>query len=110
VPDKKPQSIILALDPFNLLDESNMGTGGLIDGKVELLVNRGQAVVFSSSFCHAGGSNNTINKTRYVYCLKHNNVVKKQNISHVMSIKYSFCRSSILTMSQWNNPSWWCSH
>jgi hypothetical protein len=52
------------------LYESNMGTGGLMDGKVdELLVNQGQTVVFSSSFCHAGGSNYTINKAGYVYCL-----------------------------------------
>jgi hypothetical protein len=70
VPDEQPQSILLALDPFNLLYESNMGTGGLMDGKVdELLVNWGQAIVISSSFCHAGGSNYTINKTGYVYHL-----------------------------------------
>jgi hypothetical protein len=60
----------LLFDPFKLLYESNMGTGGLMDGKVnELLVNWGQAIVFCSSFCHAGGSNYTINKTGYVYCL-----------------------------------------
>jgi hypothetical protein len=47
LPNKQPQSILLALDPFNLLYESNMGTGGLMDWKVdELLVNRGQAVFF----------------------------------------------------------------
>ncbi len=41
-----------------------------MDGKVdELLANRGQAIVFRSSFCHAGDSNYTIDKTRYVYCL-----------------------------------------
>ncbi len=62
------QFILLALDPFKLLYESNMGSGGLIDGKIkELLVNRGQAIVFSSSFCHSGGSNYTINQTGYVY-------------------------------------------
>ncbi len=45
-----------------------MGSGGLIDGKIEeLVVNRGQAVVFSSSFHHSGGSNYTINQTGYVY-------------------------------------------
>jgi hypothetical protein len=67
VPDKQPQSILLAVDLFKLLYESNMGTGGLMDRKVdELLVNWGQAVVFCSSFCHAGGSNYTINKTGYV--------------------------------------------
>jgi hypothetical protein len=41
VPGECPQSILLALDPFKLLHESNMGSGGL-DGKIkELLVNRG---------------------------------------------------------------------
>jgi hypothetical protein len=70
LPDEQPQSILMALDPFKLLYESNMGTGGLLDGKVEeLLVNWGQAVVFCSSFCHAGGSNYTIDETGYAYCL-----------------------------------------
>jgi hypothetical protein len=45
-----------------------MGSGGLIDRKIkELLVNRGQAIVFSSSFCHSGGSNYTSDQTGYVY-------------------------------------------
>jgi hypothetical protein len=74
VPDEHPQSIIMALDLFKLLYESNMGTGGLLDRQVkELFVNCGQAVVFSSSFCPAGGSNHTIDQTGYllsicVYC------------------------------------------
>jgi hypothetical protein len=69
VPDKHPQSILMALDPFKLLYESNMGTGGLMNGKVkELLVNCEQAVVFCSSFCHAGGSNYSINQTGCAYC------------------------------------------
>ncbi len=60
----------MALDPFKLLYESNMGTGGLMDGKVkEMLVNWGQAIVFCSCFCHAGGSNYSIDQTGYVYCL-----------------------------------------
>ncbi len=68
VPGKCPQSILLALDPFKLLYESNMGSGGLIDGKIkELAVNRGQAVVFSNSFHYSGGSNYTINQMGYVY-------------------------------------------
>ncbi len=47
-----------------------MGTGGLLDRQVEkMFVNCGQAVVFSSSFCHAGGSNHTINQRGYVYRL-----------------------------------------
>ncbi len=70
VPGKHPQSTLLALDPFKLLNESNMGSEGLIDGKIEeLAVNRGQAIVFSSSFRHSGGSNYTINQTGYVYQL-----------------------------------------
>ncbi len=70
VPNKHPQSILMALDPFKLLYESNMGTGGLMDGNVEeLLVNRGRAVVLCSSFCHAGGSNFSINQMGYVYRL-----------------------------------------
>jgi hypothetical protein len=68
VPGECPQSILLALDPFKLLYESNMGSGGLIDRKIkELLVNRGQAIVFSSSFCHPGGSNYTIDQMGYAY-------------------------------------------
>ena len=70
VPGEHPQSIILALDPFKLLYESDMGSRGLTDGKIkELHVNRGQAMVFSSSFCHSGGSNHTIEQTGYVYQL-----------------------------------------
>jgi hypothetical protein len=47
-----------------------MGTGGLMDGKVKkLLVNRGQVIVFCSSYCHAGGSNYSINQTGYAYRL-----------------------------------------
>jgi hypothetical protein len=47
MPDKQPQSILIALDLFKLLYESNMGTGGLMDGKVEeVFVNWGQATVF----------------------------------------------------------------
>jgi hypothetical protein len=44
-----------------------MGTGGMMDAKVnKLFVNQGQAIVFSSSFHHAGCSNYTINKMGYV--------------------------------------------
>ncbi len=70
VPKEQPQSILMALDPFKLLYESNMVTGGLTDGKVkEMLVDQRRAIVFCSSFCHAGGSNYTINQMGYVYCL-----------------------------------------
>ncbi len=70
VPGERPQSIILALDPFKLLYELDTGSGGLTDGNIkELHVKRGQAVVFSSSFHHSGGSNYTIKQTNYVYRL-----------------------------------------
>jgi hypothetical protein len=50
------------------LYESDTGSGGLTDGKIkELHVNWGQAMVFSSSFPHSGGSNYTIEQTGYVY-------------------------------------------
>ncbi len=68
VPGERLQSIILALDPFKLLYESDTGSGGLTDGKIEELhVNRRQTVVFSSSFHHSGGLNYTIEQTGYVY-------------------------------------------
>jgi hypothetical protein len=70
VPGERLQSIILALDTFKLLYELDTGSGGLTDGNIEELhVKRGQAVVFSSSFCHSGGSNYTIKQTGYVYRL-----------------------------------------
>ncbi len=80
MPNKHPHSILMALDPFKLLYKSNLGTGGLMDGKVkELSVNRGQAVVFCSSFCHAGGSNYSINQTGYVYCKFAYNVLSESD-------------------------------
>ncbi len=67
-PGERPQTLLLALDPFKLLYESNTNSGGLLDGKIkELSVDRGQAIVFTYSFPHSGGSNYTINQTRYVY-------------------------------------------
>ncbi len=69
-PNKHPQSILMALDLFKLLYESNMRIGGLMDGNVEeLLGNWGQAIIFCRSFCHAGGSNYSIDQTGYVHCL-----------------------------------------
>jgi hypothetical protein len=70
LPEECPQSIILALDPFKLLYEADTGSGGLTDGIIkELHVQRGQAVVFTSSFCHSGGSNYTNDPMGYVYRL-----------------------------------------
>ncbi len=68
VPEERPQSIILALDPFKLLYETDTGSGGLADGNIkELHVQRGQAMVFTSSFCHSGGLNYTNDPTDDVY-------------------------------------------
>jgi hypothetical protein len=51
VPEERPQSIILALDPFKLLYETDTGSGGLTDGNIkELHVKRGQAMVFTVLF------------------------------------------------------------
>jgi hypothetical protein len=70
VPGERPQSLLLALDPFKILYESNTNVGGLLDRTIqELSVDRGQAVVLTSSFCHSGGSNYTIDQTGYVYQL-----------------------------------------
>ncbi len=54
VPDERPQSIIVALDPFNIIYESgipdtNMQTAHLYPGQA----------MFPSSLRHAGGSNGT---------------------------------------------------
>jgi hypothetical protein len=65
-PNERPQSIIVALDPFNLLYECNMDDGSKIR---TIHVNRGQVVVFTSSFRHPGGSNGTVNDQEYVYRL-----------------------------------------
>ena len=68
MPEERPQSIILALNPFKLLYETDTGSGGLTDGNIEELhVKRGQAMVFSSSFHHSSGLNYTIKQTGYVY-------------------------------------------
>jgi hypothetical protein len=70
MPGECPQSLLLALDPFKILYESNTNSGGLLGGTIkELSVDRGQAVVFTSSFHHSGGSNYTIDQTGYVYQL-----------------------------------------
>jgi hypothetical protein len=55
-----------------------MGTGGMMDGKVnKLFLNWGQAIVFCSSFCHAGDSNYIIDKIVCKYCLFVNIVLEE---------------------------------
>jgi hypothetical protein len=70
VPDERPQSIIVALDPFNLLYEYYEYDESSEECATVLAVETGQAVLFSSSLRHAGGSN-TKNKedTGYKYRL-----------------------------------------
>ena len=66
IPNQRPQSIIIALDPFNLLYECNIDDGNQIR---QIHVDRGQAIVFTSSYRHAGESNGTIDDQEYVYRL-----------------------------------------
>ena len=54
VPDKRPQIIIVALDPFKLLYEYEAGS---VDSVNTLPIERGQAVLFTCSLWHARGSN-----------------------------------------------------
>jgi hypothetical protein len=54
VPNERPQSIILALDPFVFLYEYELSDE---DGMRSIRVDRGQAVLFFSSLRHAGGAN-----------------------------------------------------
>jgi hypothetical protein len=65
-----------------------MGSGGLIDRKIEeLLVNWGQVVVFSGSFFHSGGSNYTIDQSGYVYQLFAYIVLLESDYSCVVGIR-----------------------
>ena len=66
VPDETPQLIILALEPFQLLYESDLTTNGSLN---TVAINRGQAVLFTSSLCHASESNGTNADTSWKYCL-----------------------------------------
>jgi hypothetical protein len=53
VPEERPMSIILALDPFHFLYEHNCGAGQT--RTIEQTVPSGHAVLFSSGLHHAGG-------------------------------------------------------
>ena len=67
VPDERPQSIIIALDPFNLLYEYD---SDYHDGSVGCKsVAKGEAVMFTSSLRHAGGSNGTKDYKTWKYRL-----------------------------------------
>ena len=54
VPNKRPQSIIFAVDPFNFIYDQNSGGGR--DTKNVINVPRGHAVIFTSARNHAGGN------------------------------------------------------
>jgi len=70
VPEERPQSIIVALDPFNLLYEYYDYDESSEDCATVLSLETGQAVLFSSSLRHAGGSNTTNKEdTSYKYRL-----------------------------------------
>ena len=70
VPEERPQSIIVALDPFNFLYEHNRGIGHL--ETLNMHVPSGHGIVFTSSLNHAGGANvcaDAGDKSKYVYRL-----------------------------------------
>jgi hypothetical protein len=70
VPDERPQSIIVALDTFNLLYEYYEYDETKEESATVLTVESGQAVLFSSSLRHAGGCNANNNEdTGYKYHL-----------------------------------------
>ena len=67
VPDERPQSIIIALDPFNLPYEYG---SDYHDGSIGCKsVAKGEAVMFTSSLRHAGGSNGTKDDKPWKYRL-----------------------------------------
>ena len=67
VPEERPQSIIIALDPFDLLYEYD---SNYHDGSVGCKsVAKGEAVLFTSSLRHAGGSNGTKDDKTWKYRL-----------------------------------------
>ena len=70
VPDECPQSIIIALNTFNLLYEYYEYDETKEESATVLTIESGQAVLFSSSLRHAGGCNANNNEdTGYKYRL-----------------------------------------
>jgi hypothetical protein len=71
VPNERPQSIILALDPFNFVYEQNTGGGKVHENVIN--VPSGNAVIFTSALNHAGGNNimhvPRLDSTVYLYRL-----------------------------------------
>jgi hypothetical protein len=67
VPEERPMSIILALDPFYFLYEKNCGGG--MTRVIEQHVPSGHAVLFTSGLNHAGGKTvtNEYNYRLFVY-------------------------------------------
>jgi hypothetical protein len=67
VPEERPQSIIIALDPFVLLYENDSDYHD--DSVGSQSVGKGEAVLFTSSLRHAGGSNGTKEDKTWKYRL-----------------------------------------
>jgi hypothetical protein len=70
IPEERPQSIIVALDPFNFLYQHNRGGGQLETLKMH--VPTGHGIVFTSTLSHAGGANvcaDAGDKSKYVHRL-----------------------------------------
>ena len=67
IPEERPQSIIIALDPFVLLYENDSDYHD--DSVGSQSVAKGEAVLFTSSLRHAGGSNGTKEDKTWKYRL-----------------------------------------
>jgi len=63
-PEERPQSLIFALDPFNLIYESSYDSNGEM---TSLHVPSMHAVLFSSALNHAGGFNPSDSPNQYIY-------------------------------------------
>ena len=79
VSDERLQSIIVALDPFKLLYEYDTASGVSVN---RLLVEKGQAVLLTSSLRHARGSNSMDNNTTWKYRLFAYIVLERENVSY----------------------------
>ncbi len=67
IPEERPHSIIIALDPFVLLYENDSDYND--DSVRSQSVAKGEAVLFTSSLRHAGGSNGTKEDKTWKYSL-----------------------------------------
>ncbi len=86
VPHERPQSIIIGLDAFNLLYESEPG-----DVVKTIYVKRGHVVLFTSSLSHAGGSNGEANDNLYKYWLFAYIVLEESNYPAEAATRVNIC-------------------